>query len=63
MPTDIELATAYRAWWFDSYKHPPNAAAVATATHWARYVLGAYGRTGSPAGSPAGSPNPAHDPT
>jgi len=48
MPTDIELATAYRAWWFDSYKHPPNAAAVATATHWARYVLGAYGKTESP---------------
>jgi hypothetical protein len=43
MPTDNELAAAYRAWWFDSYKHPPNAAAVATATHWARHVLATYG--------------------
>ena len=43
MLTDKELAAAYRAWWFDSYKHPPNAAAVATATHWARHVLATYG--------------------
>ena len=43
MPTDKELAAAYQAWWFDSYKHPPNAAAVATATHWARHVLATYG--------------------
>jgi hypothetical protein len=43
MPTDKELAAAYQAWWFESYKHPPNAAAVATATHWARHVLATYG--------------------
>jgi hypothetical protein len=43
MPTDKELAAAYQAWWFDSYKHPPNAAAVTTATHWARHVLATYG--------------------
>jgi hypothetical protein len=43
MPTDADLAAAYQAWWFDSYKHPPNAAAVATATHWARHVLATYG--------------------
>ena len=43
MPTDKELAAAFQAWWFDSYKHPPSAAAVATATHWARHVLATYG--------------------
>ena len=58
MPTDAQLATAYRAWWYDSYKHPPNAAAVTNAIHWARHVLEAFG----PAGSPAGSPDPNHGP-
>jgi hypothetical protein len=71
MPTDQDLAAAYRAWWFDSYKHPPNAAAVATATHWARHVLATYGAkpmedpgqpVTTPAGSPAGSPDPDHGP-
>ena len=43
MPTNKELAAAYRAWWYNSYKHPPSAAAVATATLWARHVLATYG--------------------
>jgi hypothetical protein len=44
MPSETELADAYRSWWFGSYKSPPNAAAVVAATHWAQHVLNTYGQ-------------------